>query len=222
MTNDPSTLTQIQPYEGTDSIIVGNSNQLCISHVGKSSVTGLHGSLILDDVLYVPAIKKNLLSLRQFCYDNHCFFEMDDRSFRVNDKTTGQTIKATASPSMPSQQQFVMDLTTMPSLAPHNQAQQPPQAMTFSSHHEATDLDASSTALGLAPTSPLPDHSDGVSPNPRTHMSTDKPSPSTTLTPTNDADVLDQAHSDHQKFKSVNNIIYGSTPHPLPRINCCP
>ncbi|KAM0984167.1 hypothetical protein PS2_011372 [Malus domestica] len=119
---------------------------------------------------------------------------------------------------MPSQQQFVMDLTTMPSLAPHNQAQQPPQATTFSSHHEATDLDASSTALGLAPTSPLPDHYDGVSPNPRTHMSTDEPSPSTALTPTNDADVLDQAHSpDHQKFKSVNNIIYGSTPHPLPQ-----
>ncbi|KAM2216241.1 hypothetical protein TB1_022327 [Malus domestica] len=210
---DPSTLTQIQPYEGTDSIIVGNGNQLHISHIGKSSVTGLHGSFILDDVLYISAIKKNLLSLRRFCYDNHCFFKMDDRSFRVKDKTTGQAITTATSPSMPPQQQFVMDPTTMPSFAPHNQAQQPPQATPFSSHHEATNLDTSSTPLGLAPISPLPDHSDGVSPNPRTHISTDEPFPSTVLTPTNNAAVLDQAHSpDHQKFKSVNNIVYGSTP----------
>lgn len=74
MTNDPSTLIQIQPYEGTDSIIVGNDNQLRISHVGKSSLTSLHGSMILDDVLYVLAIKKNLLSFHRSCYDNRWFF----------------------------------------------------------------------------------------------------------------------------------------------------
>ncbi|KAM2315364.1 hypothetical protein ACFX1S_028273 [Malus domestica] len=92
MTNDPSALTQIQPYTGTDTIVVGNGNHLPISHVGKSSISSLHGPLLLKDVLYVPAIKKNLLSLRRFCYDNHCFFEMDDRSFRVKDKKTGQLL----------------------------------------------------------------------------------------------------------------------------------
>ncbi|KAB2600832.1 hypothetical protein D8674_040734 [Pyrus ussuriensis x Pyrus communis] len=49
-------------------------------------------------------------------------------------------------------------------------------------------------------------------------MSTVEPSSSTELTPTNDADVPDQAHfPDHQNFISVNNIIYGSTLYPLPQ-----
>lgn len=92
MTNDPSHLTQVQPYTGTDSIIVGNGEHLPISHIGKSSISVSRGSLSLQDVLYVPAIKKNLLSIRRFCYDNNCCFETDDICFRVKDKTTGQIL----------------------------------------------------------------------------------------------------------------------------------
>ncbi|CAL2279421.1 unnamed protein product [Prunus armeniaca] len=92
MTSDPSLLSHVQPYTGNDSIIVGNGNQLPISHIGKTTLSCSHGSLVLHDVLYVPAITKNLLSIRRFSRDNNCYFEMDYNGFRVKDNKTGKIL----------------------------------------------------------------------------------------------------------------------------------
>lgn len=48
--------------------------------------------VILNEVLYVPAIRKNLISIRRFCRDNDCFFEMNANGFRVKDNKTGKVI----------------------------------------------------------------------------------------------------------------------------------
>lgn len=60
---------------------VGNGEHLPIFHFGKSSVSSSHGFLSLQDMLCVSATKKNLLSIRPFCCDNNCYFEMDNCVF---------------------------------------------------------------------------------------------------------------------------------------------
>lgn len=92
MTSDPSSLSNVQPYTGTDSIIVGDRNSLQISHIGQSHLSISNGSLVLNEVLCVPAIKKNLLSIRRFTRDNDCYFEMDFNGFCVKDNKTGKVL----------------------------------------------------------------------------------------------------------------------------------
>ena len=63
MTNDPGKLTSYSPYNGPDKIFVGNGDLLKISHIGNLSLNVGHEKLVLDNVLVVPKIKKNLVSV---------------------------------------------------------------------------------------------------------------------------------------------------------------
>ncbi|CAL9010557.1 unnamed protein product [Prunus brigantina] len=60
MTANATSLPNAHPYTGTDKIIVGNGNQLAITHIGNTKLTGLQKSLNLNEVLCVPAIRKKL------------------------------------------------------------------------------------------------------------------------------------------------------------------
>ena len=42
-------------------------------------------SFALKNILVVPSIKRNLLSVRQFCHDNNSHFEFDSFDFFVKD-----------------------------------------------------------------------------------------------------------------------------------------
>ena len=77
------------PYTGTDSIIVGNGCSLPITNIGLSS---LPNSLQLRNILHVPLLTKNFLSVQRFSHDNHYFFILDDHGFCVKDKRTGRTL----------------------------------------------------------------------------------------------------------------------------------
>ncbi|CAL9020311.1 unnamed protein product, partial [Prunus brigantina] len=92
MTANTASLPPAQPYTGTDTIIVGNGNQLAITHIGNTKLTGLDKSLNLNEVLCVPAIRKNLISVCHFCRDNDCFFELDANGFNVKDIKTGTVL----------------------------------------------------------------------------------------------------------------------------------
>ncbi|KAI5341615.1 hypothetical protein L3X38_009490 [Prunus dulcis] len=92
MTSNPSELSHVQPYTGNDSIVVGNGSHLSISHIGKTHLDRSIGSLHLNDVLCVPTIRNNLLSIRRFSKDNHCYFEMDANGFCVKDNKTGKVL----------------------------------------------------------------------------------------------------------------------------------
>ena len=41
---------------------------------------------------FVPAIRKNLISIRRFCSDNDCYFKMDANGFSVKDNKTGKVL----------------------------------------------------------------------------------------------------------------------------------
>ncbi|KAF3655510.1 hypothetical protein FXO38_14642 [Capsicum annuum] len=84
MTNNSSTLSNLKYYNGNDKIIVGNGSQLDITHVGNTIRSGLK----LQDVLVVPKIAKNLLSVSKIAKDNSCTLEFDETDFVVKDKKT--------------------------------------------------------------------------------------------------------------------------------------
>ncbi|KAF3668761.1 hypothetical protein FXO37_09354 [Capsicum annuum] len=84
MTNNSSTLSNLKYYNGNDKIIVGNGSQLDITHVGNTIRSGLK----LQDVLIVPKIAKNLLSVSKIAKDNSCTLEFDETDFVVKDKKT--------------------------------------------------------------------------------------------------------------------------------------
>ncbi|CAL8079924.1 unnamed protein product [Prunus armeniaca] len=85
-------LPYAQPYTGTDTIIIGNGNHLAITHIGNTNLSTTHKALELNEVLCVHAIRKNLISIRRFCRDNDCFFEMNANGFRVKDNKTGKVL----------------------------------------------------------------------------------------------------------------------------------
>lgn len=63
MTKNPSNLERIKTYKGYDKILVGNGQGLQISHIGDTSLKTNHGNFNLKNVLVVPKLKKNLLSI---------------------------------------------------------------------------------------------------------------------------------------------------------------
>lgn len=53
--------------------MIGAGSKLNISHIGNASIKSNFGDMGLKDVLVVPEIKKNLISVSQFTMDNSCF-----------------------------------------------------------------------------------------------------------------------------------------------------
>lgn len=77
MTSSPNNLSNVQPYSGTDSIVVGNGSQLSISHIGQPTISTPAKDLSLDGVLCVaPAFliwcpiidTSSCLSLPNVCF----------------------------------------------------------------------------------------------------------------------------------------------------------
>lgn len=64
-----------EEYSGQDQIQIGNGTGLSISHSGSTSLSLSRRQFLLKQLLHVPHICKNLLSVRQFALDNDVFFE---------------------------------------------------------------------------------------------------------------------------------------------------
>jgi len=78
-----------EDYYGQDQIRVGDGTGLPISHIGSTSLNLSHRSFILNQLLWVPLICKNLLYVRQFALDNSVFFEFHSSHFVIKDSQTG-------------------------------------------------------------------------------------------------------------------------------------
>ncbi|XP_019253790.1 PREDICTED: uncharacterized protein LOC109232473 [Nicotiana attenuata] len=92
MTNDPSVLSSSTPYTGSSKVMVGNGHLLPISSVGSSILPTISKPLRLKNVLYVPLLAKNLLSIQRLCRDNDCLIEFTDSGFFVKDMKTNTTL----------------------------------------------------------------------------------------------------------------------------------
>lgn len=78
MTVDLNSLQQVTSYAGTDKITIRNGESLQIKNIGSAHLHTLPQSLILRIVLHVPTIAVSLLSAKQLCKDNFCWFICDD------------------------------------------------------------------------------------------------------------------------------------------------
>jgi hypothetical protein len=77
-------------YGGKDQVQVANGSGLSISHIGHSNLAG--SSLHLKDILQVPHIRKNILSVYRLVSDNDVFVEFHCHVFYVKDKATRRII----------------------------------------------------------------------------------------------------------------------------------
>lgn len=71
--------------------MIDNSIGIPISHIGHNSFHALglvYRSLTMNNMLFVPNIAKNLLSVSQFVHDNSIFFEFHSNYFCVKENIT--------------------------------------------------------------------------------------------------------------------------------------
>lgn len=87
MINDAGNLSYVKTYHGNDVIYVGDGNNIPITHTGDVNVVTSNGNLKLKDVLVVPDLKKNLLSVGKFVSDNQCIFELTSAGFVIKDQS---------------------------------------------------------------------------------------------------------------------------------------
>ena len=91
---DPLNLMEKTDYRSSKRVVVGNRSDLQISHVGNSSFKydlSSH-SFRLNNLLHVPHITKNLLSVSQFAKDNKVFFEFHPNHYFVRCHDTREII----------------------------------------------------------------------------------------------------------------------------------
>jgi hypothetical protein len=84
-----------QPFDGRDTVGVGNGAGLIITSIGSSFVSSdsSHDSTFhLKDIVHCPKASANLVSINKFCRDNKCFFILTDSYFCVKDNKTGTTL----------------------------------------------------------------------------------------------------------------------------------
>lgn len=74
VTNDLQNINVRGEYGGVGQIVVGNGKGLSIKHIGDSILPCFPHPLCLRNMLHVPAITENLLTVA-LTYDNNLYFE---------------------------------------------------------------------------------------------------------------------------------------------------
>ncbi|KAA8517361.1 hypothetical protein F0562_017633 [Nyssa sinensis] len=92
VTSDIANLATSQPYEGDDSMGVGNGTGLTISRTATASIITPSSILTLNNIAYCPQALAHLLSINKFCKDNNVLFELTGSNFSVKDVLTGNML----------------------------------------------------------------------------------------------------------------------------------
>ncbi|CAH9057854.1 unnamed protein product, partial [Cuscuta europaea] len=87
-----ASLQEFSTYDGPDEIHLGNGTSLPISHVGRTLVSTPTRPLSLTNVLCVPQLHKNLVSVSQLCKTNRVSVEFFPSHFLVKEQPTGSPI----------------------------------------------------------------------------------------------------------------------------------
>jgi hypothetical protein len=113
MASDPGMLHSLHEPTPFSQVTVGNGSTLPISHIGHTSIPASAHNLLLSNVLVVPHLVKNLISIRRFTIDNFCSIEFDPFGFSIKDLRTRAVIIRCNSQG---------DLYVFPSSVPHHSA----------------------------------------------------------------------------------------------------
>lgn len=77
VTNEFENMSIGSEYSGAGKVHLGNGTGLDIAHIGHSKFKSPSSCRIflLKNILHVPLITKNILSVNKFAQENHVFFE---------------------------------------------------------------------------------------------------------------------------------------------------
>lgn len=84
-TNQPSLLDSYTPYPGPDRVVLGDGTSLSISHIGSRKISN---DVSLLDVLVVPHITKNFLSITKLTVEFPVDVLFSNSSFTVQKRIT--------------------------------------------------------------------------------------------------------------------------------------
>lgn len=84
VTLDYNVLTNPTKYGGNELLSVGNGDTSKMSHVGSSSLTNGQDLLKLNNVLYVPEISNNPVSMSKVAQDNNVFIKFHDSYYLID------------------------------------------------------------------------------------------------------------------------------------------
>ena len=81
VTTDLASLALHESYTTSDNVIISDGSGLSIAYIGSFSLTSLPTPLLFNNVLHVPAMSKNLISVSALCADNPIHFLFFDYFF---------------------------------------------------------------------------------------------------------------------------------------------
>nr|KYP50090.1 Retrovirus-related Pol polyprotein from transposon TNT 1-94 [Cajanus cajan] len=95
VTGEPQNIHQLEHFDGPDQIFIGNGQGLQINGFGSSFFVSPINSQFkfqLNNLLHVPLITKNLLSVGKFAKDNCVFFEFHANHCLVKSQETNEVL----------------------------------------------------------------------------------------------------------------------------------
>ncbi|KAI0494727.1 hypothetical protein KFK09_024870 [Dendrobium nobile] len=92
MTKSLENLSISNPYQGSDSITIGDGSNVSIAHSGKGLLPTPSRKLTLSHILHTPALQYNLLSISQLTRDNNISIMFEPNGFILKDLTTQQIL----------------------------------------------------------------------------------------------------------------------------------
>ena len=93
VTIDLNNLTLHAPYDNLDDIVIGDGTGLHITNSGLTSLSTPSHSFTLQNGLCIPHMKRNLISISQFCKTTKISVEFLPSSFRVKDLQMGTILR---------------------------------------------------------------------------------------------------------------------------------
>lgn len=92
LTSDPNQLLHPQPYQRHQQVHLGDNSTLPIQHIGKGILPTPSSKLLLSNLLHVPNLSYNLLSVHHLTNDNNCFITFDANGYFIFDRKTNQLL----------------------------------------------------------------------------------------------------------------------------------
>ncbi|KAF8389672.1 hypothetical protein HHK36_024191 [Tetracentron sinense] len=89
ITSELQNMSMHSEYEGLDEVVIGEGTGLNVTHVGSTNLSTPSKTFALTDLLCVPSIHRNLISVHKFTSSNNCYVEFNPFSFSVKDLSTG-------------------------------------------------------------------------------------------------------------------------------------
>ncbi|KAF8405029.1 hypothetical protein HHK36_009925 [Tetracentron sinense] len=83
--NEPGKISNLIPYSGHNKLLMGDGSPLSITHTGTHHIRTPSKTLVLRDVLIVPCLEKNLISVSRLTNDNNCSVEFTPSSCVIKD-----------------------------------------------------------------------------------------------------------------------------------------